>query len=134
MAVLGSGAYSSVWIKSPYEQLTRVDKIRKIPDTDFDLLHLAEPAVVTRGVTPLDLPMFQPTSGPNHTCYAVGWSNDSGDRTENVHLRPDAKPCDNGHVCFTVLQKPRSCSVKKKKKKRVTIPLYIIVYVFIIVY
>jgi len=112
-AVLGGSTYSIIWIKSPYEQIVRIDGIKEVPGTDFDLLHLARPATVSRGVTPLEVLPFQPSTWPNGTCYAVGYSNDQHNKkTEVAFLRPDAGQCDESNeLCFTVSQTPRSCSV-----------------------
>ncbi|XP_022174294.1 serine protease nudel isoform X2 [Myzus persicae] len=111
-AVLGGSAYSVIWIKSPYEQIVRVDGIREVPDTDFDLLHLARPATVSRGVAPLKVLPFQPSPWPNGTCYAIGYTNNQhGNKTEVAFLRPDTGQCDDpNELCFTVSQTPRSCS------------------------
>jgi len=112
-AVLGGSAHSIAWIKSPYEQIVRIDGIRKVPGTDFDLLHLANPATLSRGVTPLEVLPFQPSSRPNDTCYAIGYTNDRrNNKTEVAFLRPDTELCDDPNtLCFTVSQIPRSCSV-----------------------
>lgn len=113
---MGSGTYSSIWIKSPYEQILRVDGIKQIPNTDFDLLHLATSGTISRGVTPLGIPLFQPSLGANDTCYAVGYSNDGhSNKTEIAYLRPDLKQqCGINNMCFTVTQKPQSCSVSNE--------------------
>jgi len=110
-AVLGSSSYSSVWIKSPYEQIIWVDGIKQIPDTDLDLLHLASPVNISRGVTPLDIQPIQPLLGVNHTCYAIGYSDDRTNKTEITLLRPDPKCSNSSTVCFAVSRKPHSCSV-----------------------
>lgn len=110
-AVLGGGPYTSVWIESPYEQVARVDAVRPIAGTEFDLLRLARPMDVSRAVTPLEIPVFHPTAGADHACYAVGRS-DADDKTETAVLRPDAAGCDGANVCFAVSREPRSCSVR----------------------
>jgi len=113
-AVLGGSTYSIIWIKSPYEQIVRIDGIKEVPGTDFDLLHLTRPATVSRGVAPLEVLPFQPSPWSNGTCYAVGYSNDQHNKkTEVAFLRPaDTRQCDESNeLCFTVLQTPRSCSV-----------------------
>lgn len=112
-AVLGGSTYSIMWIKSPYEQIIRVDGIRKVPDTDFDLLHLANPATLSRGVTPLNVLPFQPSPRSNGTCYAIGYTDDRhSNKTEVAFLRPDTGLCDDPKtLCFSVSQIPRSCSV-----------------------
>lgn len=113
---MGSGTYSSIWIKSPYEQILRVDGIKKIPNTDLDLLHLASSVTISRGVTPLGIPLFQPSLRANDTCYAVGYYYDGhGNKTEITYLQPDLKQqCGIDNICFTVTQKPQSCSVSNK--------------------
>jgi len=112
-AVLGGSTYSIIWIKSPYEQIVRVDGIREVPGEDFDLLHLASPATVSRGVAPLEVLPFQPSPWLNGTCYAIGYTNDQhNNKTEVAFLRPDTGHCDDpNESCFTVSQIPRSCSV-----------------------
>lgn len=114
-AVLGNSAYSSIWVRSPYEQIIRVDGVERVADTDVDLYHLARPVNISRGVTPLGVPPFQPTPGPGrHACYAVGHT---GRGTETAVLRPDTKHCggNDGTMCFVVTRKPRSCSVSDEK-------------------
>lgn len=114
-AVLGNSAHSSVWVRSPYEQVIRVDGVEPVADADVDMYHLARPANISRGVTPLGVPPFQPTPGPGrHACYAVGHA---GGRTETAVLRPDTKRCagNEGTMCFVVTRKPRSCSVSDEK-------------------
>lgn len=110
--MLGGSAYSSIWIKSPFEQIIRVDKTIEIPGTNLDLLHLSSPANQSRAIMPLGIPFFQPSLGVNDTCYAVGYSEDYDDRTETALLRPNLIRCDNNHLCFTIFQSPQSCSVR----------------------
>lgn len=110
--MLGSSAYSSVWVKSPYEQIIRIDEIKEIPGTDLDLLHLASPTNDSRAVMPLGIPPFQLSPRPNDNCYAIGYSEDRDDKTEAALLRPDPAQCDSGRLCFTVSQSPRSCFVR----------------------
>lgn len=113
-AVLGGSAYSPVGIKSPYEQIVRIDGIRKIDDTDLDLFHLASPAVFTRGVSPLTIPLFQPSPGVNDTCYAVGYGSERGNQTEIALLRRsagDSQYEDDNILCLNVTRKPQSCLV-----------------------
>lgn len=113
-AVLGSSTYSSLWIKSPYEQILRVDHIKQIPGSELDLLHLVNPAIFSRGVSPLGVPLFQPPIGTNHTCYATGYSDDGrNNQVQTALLRSDPKRCEESDtLCFTVSQKPVSCSVR----------------------
>ncbi|XP_060875249.1 serine protease nudel isoform X2 [Metopolophium dirhodum] len=120
-AVLGGSTYSIIWIKSPYEQIVRVDGIREVPGEDYDLLHLASPATVSRGVAPLEVLPFQPSPWLNGTCYAIGYTNGQhNNKTEVAFLRPDAGHCDDpNELCFTVSQIPRSCS-NGKNMSRVT--------------
>lgn len=122
-AVLGGSAYSAAGIKSPYEQIVRIDGMRKIDDTDLDLYHLASPAAFSWGVAPLTIPLFQPSPGADDTCYAVGYGPDrgrGGNHTEIVVLRPSAdtttsddSQCKDDEICLTVTQKPQSCSVRR---------------------
>lgn len=112
-AVLGGSAYSSVWIGSPHEQIVRVDGVRRVPDTDFDLLHLARPADASRGVGPLGVPLFQPPLRSGDACYAIGYAAGGHGYNETVTavLRPDARRCDREDaLCFTVSRKPRTCT------------------------
>ncbi|KAL4107717.1 hypothetical protein QTP88_018013 [Uroleucon formosanum] len=111
-AVLGGSTYSIIWIKSPYEQIIRIDGIREVPGEDFDLLHLVSPATVSRGVAPLEVLPFQPSPWLNGTCYSIGYTNDHhNNKTEVALLRPDNGHCDDpNELCFTVTQIPRSCS------------------------
>lgn len=112
-AVLGGSAYSVMRIKSPYEQIIRIDGIREVSGTDFDLLHLANPATATRGVAPLSTLQFQPALRSHDTCYTIGYSDDRHvDKPEIALLRPDTRRCDDPNsLCFTVSQTPRSCLV-----------------------
>ncbi|XP_050441670.1 serine protease nudel [Adelges cooleyi] len=109
IAILAGGKYPSTWIKSPYEQAIRVDAQSDVPSTDLYLLHLERPAITSRAVTPLGIPVWQPTLRANNTCYAVGYS--LKNQTESVLLRPDTNKCDEGKACFAVLQKPQMCQV-----------------------
>jgi hypothetical protein len=93
-----------------------VDAIRRLSGAALDLLHLAVPANVSAGVTPLGVPLFQPPLGANDTCYAIGYADERRGRyrgTEAVLLRVDAKRrCDENALCLAVSRKPRSCSVR----------------------
>ncbi|KAL6265616.1 hypothetical protein P5V15_002410 [Pogonomyrmex californicus] len=96
-ALLGRSR-SFLYVDGPHQQISAVDEIRDVKNSDVSLLHLKTAVNFTRYVQPLFLEKKIYPPEKDDLCVAVG--TDDEYRTQSIFLEPILQDCDKCYRCF----------------------------------
>ncbi|XP_012251446.2 serine protease nudel [Athalia rosae] len=104
-ALLGASR-SYLHVDGPHQQMSTVDEIKTVKNSDAVLLHLKYPANMTRQVQPMYLQKRTHPPVESDTCVTVGVDNEG--KTRTLFLKAVIRNCPDNHRCYRNV-KPQNC-------------------------